>query len=226
MKARPVGVRLTGGRNRGVVQLRPAFTLQSTQPEERRIMREKVYNQTIDLLKARGYKQLHMDELARLAGISKKTLYEAFGTKHSLVLYALQREFESTYRELEVISKLADMSAEDKLKASLWLITRRAFECGEQLIIDLRINPVITEAFWQHVEQLNARLLGYYLQTKGRLNEMMLANFFGILINISSGNQQEINRVRLMQETIQFYTHAWAHMNNGLVKEYEPREGS
>lgn len=189
-------------------------------------MKEKVYNQTIDLLKAGGYKQLHMDELAKQAGISKKTLYEAFGTKQSLVLYALQREFESTYRELEVISELADLGAEDKLKASLWLITRRAFECGEQLIIDLRIHPVITEAFWLHVEQLNAILLGYYLQTNGRLNEMMLANFFGILINVSSGNQQGVNRLGLMQETIQFYTHAWAHMNNGLLKECEPREGS
>lgn len=189
-------------------------------------MREKVFNETIELLKLGGYKGLHMTDLARQAGISKKTLYDEFGNKEGVVVSALKNEFDSMYHDLEMISLIAGLDVLERLSASLWLITRRAFECSKQLVEDLKVNPVIQEQFWQHVQKLNNQLLQCYLQNSTVLNEIMLTNFFGILINVASGKQHGVDRVKLMQETIQFYTYAWAHMENGLYKKNEPVKGS
>ena len=181
-------------------------------------MRERILNETINILKAQGYRGLKMDNLAEAVGVSKKVLYTEFENKEDIVLKVLEQEFECLYKELNLIYGVSELSLSDKLKASLWLVTRRAFECSEQLIHDLRKNPGISELFWKHVANLNSRLLRHYLQDHTKLNEMMLATFFGILINTAAANNHGVNRVSLMLETIQFYTYAWAHMKNGLIQ--------
>ena len=180
--------------------------------------KEIVLNEAIQMLKEHGYKGLTMDKLALTLKTSKKRLYDQFEDKEHLVLEALVNEFNTMYSELDLIRTNLAYDANDRLRASLWLITRRAMECSQQLVSDLTRSPQLEEVFWQHVDVLGKLLSDYYLQTSAKLNRVLLASFFGILINTLRKHDHGIDHVSFLEETVEFYTYAWLQMSNDLKR--------
>jgi TetR/AcrR family transcriptional repressor of nem operon len=63
-----------------------------------------ILDKAIELFKIRGYRGTTPEDLVNTLGISRSSLYNTFGDKHSLLLKALQRYHEKTIVSLEQIT--------------------------------------------------------------------------------------------------------------------------
>ncbi|MDR6804687.1 TetR/AcrR family transcriptional repressor of nem operon [Dyadobacter sp. BE34] len=84
---------------------------------------QEILDRAIDLFKVRGYRGTTPEELVNTLGISRSSLYNTFGDKHSLLLKTLHRYYEKTVTALEHI--IAD--TEDPL-AGIKLIFKLSIE--------------------------------------------------------------------------------------------------
>ena len=84
---------------------------------------QEILDRAIDLFKVRGYRGTTPEELVNTLGISRSSLYNTFGDKHSLLLKTLHRYHEKTVTALEHI--IAD--TEDPL-AGIKLIFKLSIE--------------------------------------------------------------------------------------------------
>ena len=75
--------------------------------------KERIVAQAMQMFVSEGIKSVRMDDIARQLGVSKRTLYELFGDKESLLYLALEHWFEC--KRLERIRVSAD--AENVLEA-------------------------------------------------------------------------------------------------------------
>lgn len=55
--------------------------------------KERIIDQAMQMFVAQGIKAVRMDDIAQQLGVSKRTLYELFGDKESLMYLALERYF-------------------------------------------------------------------------------------------------------------------------------------
>ncbi len=68
-------------------------------------MKDKILELSHDLFNQRGVKSVTMDDIARKAGISKKTLYEQFDSKSLLVYECLSAHIQDIDNQLSEIAK-------------------------------------------------------------------------------------------------------------------------
>ena len=63
--------------------------------------KEIIIEKARDLFTTYGYKKVSMDEIAREANVTKKTIYSYFKDKDSMFLYFINEELEKIKTELE-----------------------------------------------------------------------------------------------------------------------------
>lgn len=63
--------------------------------------RERIVREAMQMFVSEGIKSVRMDDIARQLGVSKRTLYELFGDKESLLYLAMEHFFESKRLERE-----------------------------------------------------------------------------------------------------------------------------
>ncbi len=63
--------------------------------------RERIVHEAMQMFVSEGIKSVRMDDIARQLGVSKRTLYELFGDKESLLYLAMEHFFESKRLERE-----------------------------------------------------------------------------------------------------------------------------
>lgn len=64
---------------------------------------QEILDKAIELFKVRGYRGTTPEDLVNTLGISRSSLYNTFGDKHSLLLKSLHRYYEKTVVSLEQI---------------------------------------------------------------------------------------------------------------------------
>ena len=79
-------------------------------------VREHIMETVLSLFYSRGCKAVTMDEIASAAGISKRTLYEQFSDKESLLEAGIQWWNQRSQREVEVITAGAENTLEILLR--------------------------------------------------------------------------------------------------------------
>src|ERR1041385_8959607 len=84
----------------------------------RRDMREIILDATERLLARYGYQKMTMDDLAREAGIGKRTIYLHFPGKEEVALSSIDRVVERLLTELLIIAATVD-SPETRLREML-----------------------------------------------------------------------------------------------------------
>lgn len=83
------------------------------------IKKERITEAALQLFAERSYKNVRMDDLAEYLGISKKTLYNHFDSKESLLTEALQKKVTASLSILKEISDDTSMAFIPRLKEVL-----------------------------------------------------------------------------------------------------------
>ncbi len=63
--------------------------------KNRLLRREKIMHRTLDLVAEHGYEGVTVDELAKASGVTKKTLYDIYGSKQAVVAQAVALRLDS-----------------------------------------------------------------------------------------------------------------------------------
>jgi AcrR family transcriptional regulator len=83
------------------------------------IKKERITEAALQLFAERSYKNVRMDDLAEYLGISKKTLYNHFDSKESLLTAALQKRVDASLSILEEICDDTSLAFIPRLKEVL-----------------------------------------------------------------------------------------------------------
>ncbi|MEQ9426037.1 MAG: TetR/AcrR family transcriptional regulator [Cyclobacteriaceae bacterium] len=115
--------------------------------------KQKIIVKAEELFRLYGVKSVTMDEIARELGMSKKTLYQSFNDKDSLVSEATQYMLDCDKREFEAIESEAGNSIEQLFLISKCLRTN--FEnMNPSILFDLkRYHPQAWEQFLEMKEK-------------------------------------------------------------------------
>jgi AcrR family transcriptional regulator len=81
--------------------------------------KDAVINTARELFTKYGYKKVSMDEIAKLSGVTKKTIYTYFKDKDSMFLYFIQEELEKMKNEIEK-KKNKDLPFIESVASSLY----------------------------------------------------------------------------------------------------------
>lgn len=82
--------------------------------------RDRIIELSMQMFVTQGIKSVRMDDIAQQLGVSKRTLYEQFGDKESLLYLAMARFFEGKRREREQ----ASVGARNVLEAMFRVLSR------------------------------------------------------------------------------------------------------
>lgn len=117
--------------------------------------RETILNGAIDVFISDGYELASMDKIAETAGVSKRTVYNHFGSKENL-FQAVVEDFLSQRQQLKTIKYSPNISLEDQLMA---------FANAEIFLIDssrrLGLSRVLTMVFLQDTKYARATVAKY-----------------------------------------------------------------
>src|SRR5579859_7095457 len=75
-------------------------SVQSSERSRRRVSSDRLLDAALELIQRWGYKKTTMDDIAKQAGVAKKTLYLHWDTREMLFETLLLREWLSTIQEL------------------------------------------------------------------------------------------------------------------------------
>lgn len=64
-----------------------------------------IENTALELFKQYGARSISIEDISLRAGVSKKTIYEKYGSKETLVIATLKNHFEYIKREIEIIQQ-------------------------------------------------------------------------------------------------------------------------
>ncbi|MFC3053021.1 TetR/AcrR family transcriptional regulator [Kordiimonas pumila] len=107
----------------------------------------------VQLFLEKGFDSTSMDEVARVAGVSKQTVYSHFSGKEQLFSASIRAEIESRYpdtvlKKLEKRSLEGDMLAVCESFAGL-LLSRRALSMYRLLVSAADEKPGLAKIFWE-----------------------------------------------------------------------------
>lgn len=111
--------------------------------------RREVIEATLRLMKQRGLKSLTMDALAADRTMSKRTLYEMFGSKHELMKAAI----DSLHRQLGIESERIYLQAENAIVA-----LARIFHMHNRLVGEFTVD------FFRDIDTLYPEIGSYYMK--------------------------------------------------------------
>ena len=87
-------------------------------------LQDQILNATLGLFNEKGIK-FTMDELAKVLGISKKTLYLAFSDKEAILMAMLQAGFQEIKKSEEVIYEDKEMPLLEKIRRIIIVLPER-----------------------------------------------------------------------------------------------------
>lgn len=94
-----------------------------------------------------GFRSVTMDQLARELGMSKKTVYEHFPGKTSLVLEAILNKLQDVDRELGQIASGGSTDFAEQLQLMFGCVQRHADEIQPPFLRDIRLHPELFSDF-------------------------------------------------------------------------------
>lgn len=116
------------------------MTGKSKQAASRAELKERIIDTAVKMFIAYGIKAVKMDDIAASLGISKRTLYEVFGDKESLLESCIQKRLELTEAYFEKVLAESGNVLESILKFYLWTI-ERYHETNRKFYEDLKKYP-------------------------------------------------------------------------------------
>ncbi len=100
-------------------------------------MQESILEKAVHLFMRYGVKSVSMDDLARELGISKKTLYQYFDTKETLLLRTLEFNQSCELGEIQKIKSRVDNALQEIVEIAKMVVTQLQ-QMSPSLIFDLK----------------------------------------------------------------------------------------
>lgn len=119
-------------------------------------MKDRILNSARGLFLSRGYRSTTMDEIARGAGMSKRTLYEAFGSKHEVAREVVERELKLFRTRMTMIIRSATDPLEKLLNLSRFFTELPYPGITPIALIDLQRE---LPDLWERVEKVEHEVL-------------------------------------------------------------------
>ena len=136
--------------------------------EERKI-REWILERSTDRFLSEGFSNFTMDEIARDAGVSKKTLYRLIPSKNKLILMVLDHQIEIIENKQRIILEDSNMSFKARLEAMFRIVSEFYSSIRAKSLQDIeRLSPEIWEMVRQRREGALDRIIR--LLEEGRID--------------------------------------------------------
>ena len=130
-----------------------------------RTMREKILAEAEKLLWKFGVKSVTMDDIARQAGISKKTIYQHFADKDDVVLQVMQSHLEQDQKDI-VCMAIESVDPIHELLRMSEIMRKKNHEVNPSTLIDIqRHYPKAWNVFLQFKEKYIITSITENLQT-------------------------------------------------------------
>jgi len=85
--------------------------------------REWILERSTDRFLSRGFSNFTMDDIARDAGVSKKTLYRLIPSKQGLIMMVLNRQIEIMEKKQQAVLESPSMDFKDRLEALFRIVS-------------------------------------------------------------------------------------------------------
>ncbi len=119
-------------------------------------LKEKILASARGLFLARGYRATTMDEIARQAGMSKRTLYETFPSKHAVATEVVESELKVFSSRMRLIIKSTKEPLDKLLNLSRFFTQLPYPGITPVALIDLQRE---LPELWERVEQVEEKVL-------------------------------------------------------------------
>ncbi|HET9170912.1 MAG TPA: TetR family transcriptional regulator [Actinospica sp.] len=121
----------------------PAAPAPGLRERTRRAVRAELTEVAMDLFLARGFEATTVDDIAKRAGISRRSLFRYFASKEAIIFDNLQ----------DVGERLAEALGKRPREEDPWVALRRSFEIVTAYNVD---DPERTLGFWTMLEEIPA----------------------------------------------------------------------
>lgn len=136
---------------------------QSRTDAERALLKERIVEHASKAFAQRGIRQVKMDELAATMSISKRTLYELFGDKESLLMEVLIHTHHEKLQMLEEVRQSSD-NVMEIIVAFYQYSIRQLEKTSLKFFEDLERYPRVREMI-ESSKQHNAKNVSEFFQT-------------------------------------------------------------
>lgn len=136
---------------------------QSRTDAERALLKERIVEHASKAFAQRGIRQVKMDELAATMSISKRTLYELFGDKESLLMEVLIHTHHEKLQMLEEVRQNSD-NVMEIIVAFYQYSIRQLEKTSLKFFEDLERYPRVREMI-ESSKQYNAKNVSEFFQT-------------------------------------------------------------
>ena len=119
-------------------------------------LKEKILSSARGLFLARGYRATTMDEIARQAGMSKRTLYETFPSKHAVAAEVVDGELKVFSSRMRLIIRSTKEPLDKLLNLSRFFTQLPYPGITPVALIDLQRE---LPELWERVEQVEEKVL-------------------------------------------------------------------
>lgn len=104
---------------------------------EDRNLRKRILRKSLVLFFSRGFSRVTTQDIAASLGISKKTLYNYFSSKHEIVLEAIEANLEGLGARIEAVRRAPDMGFSERFSHMLVLIHKQVSSISQIFIEDM-----------------------------------------------------------------------------------------
>ena len=119
--------------------------------------KERIVNECSRMLMSIGPTSMTMDDVARACGISKRTLYETFPDKRTLISECIHREHEAKNAQLKEIFNTSSNCCEAMFR--VYKRARKMYEATSMAFVN-DIKRLYPDIFEKHVENENTVITG------------------------------------------------------------------
>lgn len=159
-----------------------------------------------------GFLKVTLNDIARAAGISKRTIYQYFENKDQLVNTCIGEEINQTYVDTAIILS-SDIAPVQKWGHCIELITRRSQEAETAFYRDILSRERQIQYFNKKKGQIIDLILNSFVYDKDYEQLAAILNSFLALLLISvSGQPEGIGRTAFRQAIVPFYRQAYYHL--------------
>ncbi|MCH7400456.1 TetR/AcrR family transcriptional regulator [Belliella kenyensis] len=160
--------------------------------------REKIIVSAGEQFMKYGIRSVTMDDIARLAGVSKKTVYQEFADKNQLVLFVFKQELENDQCRIDELPANSEEVIDHLIKLSNYL--RKRFSEMNPFILN-EIQRYYPEC-WQLFEEFKTKHI--HAEIKEILEKGVDAGYFRPEINIEIITAMRIEQMTSLFDPVKF----------------------
>ena len=124
-------------------------------------LRQKILETAMRLFKEKGVKNVKMDDISAIIGISKRTLYEIYENKEELLLEGLKNDNEQKLREMQEFVEEKERNEIEVMVKFVKMQMEALDTIHPMFFVEMRRYKRVLDYVHEHQEQRRARTLGF-----------------------------------------------------------------